>query len=140
MCLEGAPDGALAHRLLAAMDRSHQQIPPPQEISPAPILRVVLSILALLLALTQVDTHALLHNISLVPAWAFVLAFALHALIVLVLALRWTLAMRAYDAKIPTGDAIGLTFLGSLLNLTLPGAIAGDMARGWFSYRRGLPL
>lgn len=138
--LEGAPAGALAHFLFAAMDQLQQQSAPPQEYSPKPILRIVLSILAMLLALTQVDAHGLLENLSLIPLWAFALAFILHVAIVLVLAVRWSLTIRAYEARISGGDAIGMTFLGSLLNLTLPGAVAGDMARGWLGYRSGLSL
>ena len=123
--LEGAPAGALAHFLFAAMDQLQQQSAPPQEYSPKPILRIVLSILAMLLALTQVDAHGLLENLSLIPLWAFALAFILHVAIVLVLAVRGSLTIRAYEARISGGDAIGMTFLGSLLNLTLPGAVAG---------------
>jgi len=47
-------------------------------------------------------------------------------------ALRWWLLLRALDIRLPLKQAFLLTWIGNFFNTTLPGAVTGDLVKGYY--------
>ena len=96
------------------------------------ILRVLGTAAALAWIATRVDLGAAREALARIPATAFALATALVAANVVAGALRWRVVLRAYGAtRIPRlGALVRLYFVAFFYNNYLPGAVAGDVARG----------
>lgn len=52
-----------------------------------------------------------------------------------VIAWRWNLLLRAQEIRIPYRRAFGLTMIGFLFNLVIPGAVGGDVVKGYYITR-----
>src|SRR5215831_19922962 len=48
---------------------------------------------------------------------------------------RWNLLLRAQEIRIPYRRAFGLTMIGFLFNLVIPGAVGGDVVKGYYITR-----
>jgi uncharacterized membrane protein YbhN (UPF0104 family) len=96
------------------------------------ILRVLGTLAALVWIATRVDLAAAEHAIARISPLAFVAAAALVAGNVVAGAVRWRVLMHAYGAtRIPGLAAlVRLYFVAFFYNNYLPGAVAGDVARG----------
>ncbi|HEY0191998.1 MAG TPA: lysylphosphatidylglycerol synthase transmembrane domain-containing protein [Kofleriaceae bacterium] len=96
------------------------------------ILRVVITVGALVWIARRVDLGAARHAMARIPVYALLLAIALVAGNVVAGAVRWRVLMRAYGAtRIPGLAAlVRMYFAAFFYNNYLPGAVAGDVARG----------
>lgn len=95
-------------------------------------LRIAGTAAGLAFIATRVDLAAARAAFGRISIAAFALAIALVALNVVAGAIRWRAALRAYGAPaIPsTPTLIHLYFVAFFYNNYLPGAVAGDVARG----------
>ncbi len=48
---------------------------------------------------------------------------------------RWNLLLRAQDIQLPYRRAWGLTMIGMLFNVVIPGAVGGDLVKGYYITR-----
>ena len=96
------------------------------------IIRVVVTVGALVWIARRVDLAAAQQAMVRIPVYAFALAVALVAGNVVAGAVRWRMLMHAYGAtRIPGLAAlIRMYFVAFFYNNYLPGAVAGDVARG----------
>jgi uncharacterized membrane protein YbhN (UPF0104 family) len=62
------------------------------------------------------------------PSWAL-WACALNSLLVVGLALRWRIFLRAQGFQLPVWTILGLTWAGQFYNLVLPGSTGGDVVK-----------
>jgi uncharacterized membrane protein YbhN (UPF0104 family) len=68
--------------------------------------------------------------------WPTLLAMAcLLYLQCAVTAWRWNLLLRAQEIRIPYRRTFGLTMIGLLFNLVIPGAVGGDVIKGYYITR-----
>ena len=69
---------------------------------------------------------------------AFVLAFLLYYVGVLLAYTRWFLLVRALDLPCKLGDAVRLGMIGTLFNMVIPGAVGGDVVKAaYFAKSQG---
>jgi uncharacterized protein (TIRG00374 family) len=61
-----------------------------------------------------------------------VLALILAGLNLLVAAWRWIILLKARNLNIPFGYGISLYLIGTFFNYALPGAVSGDLVRGYY--------
>jgi len=64
-------------------------------------------------------------------SWA-VSAVLLYLVAQTLLASRWILLLRVHDVSITLFQAIKLTYLGLFYNNFMPGAVGGDLLKGWY--------
>jgi uncharacterized membrane protein YbhN (UPF0104 family) len=48
---------------------------------------------------------------------------------------RWNLLLRAQEIRLPYQRAFGLTMIGLLFNIAIPGAVGGDLVKGYYIMR-----
>jgi uncharacterized membrane protein YbhN (UPF0104 family) len=96
------------------------------------VIRVLGTVAALVWIATRVDLGAAQAALSRIPIATFGLAAALVAGIVIAGAARWRVLLGAYGAvRIPRfATLVRLYFVAFFYNNYLPGAVAGDVARG----------
>lgn len=68
------------------------------------------------------------------------ISFSLHALGLLISAIRWQILIRAQDDWVPIGFLVKSYLVGSFFNLFLPTRIGGDVVRIWDGSRRSKSL
>jgi len=66
------------------------------------------------------------------PLTLLLLVGTLAFVVVPLASLRWWLLLRAVDLEIPPLRAFFLTWIGNFFNVTLPGAISGDVVKGYY--------
>ncbi|MBU2644271.1 flippase-like domain-containing protein [bacterium] len=66
------------------------------------------------------------------PKVLFTLLFVLLVITIPLTALRWWLLLRAIQIKLPIKQAYLLTWIGNFFNTTLPGAVTGDLVKGYY--------
>jgi len=64
-------------------------------------------------------------------AWA-ISAVLLYLVAQTLLASRWILLLRVHEVRITLFQAIKLTYLGLFYNNFMPGAVGGDLLKGWY--------
>lgn len=96
------------------------------------VLRVAGTAAAIAWIATHVDLAAAKAAMATIPVATFAIAVALVALNVVIGAWRWRVVLRAYGATAipPTPRLVRLYFVAFFYNNYLPGAVAGDVARG----------
>ncbi len=52
---------------------------------------------------------------------------------------RWKYLLHAQDVLLPYGEAFSLTMIGALFNIVIPGAVGGDVMKGYYVSRRAGP-
>src|SRR5438270_7681862 len=68
--------------------------------------------------------------------WPMMLALAALAYSqIAITAWRWNLLLRAQDIQLPYTRAWGLTMIGMLFNVVIPGAVGGDLVKGYYITR-----
>lgn len=67
------------------------------------------------------------------------LAFALYAAGMLAAFVRWFALVRMIGVPIPLTDSLRLSFVGSLFNLVIPGAVGGDLVKAGYLARMDIP-
>ena len=70
-------------------------------------------------------------------------ALAVYTISQALLAVRWVQLLRVHGVIIPLAKAVQLTFLGLFYNNVMPGAVGGDLLKGWYVSRhsqKGLRL
>ncbi|PWU05449.1 MAG: hypothetical protein C5B51_14395 [Terriglobia bacterium] len=71
-----------------------------------------------------------------VAHWPLMLAIvALGYTQVAITACRWALLLRAQEIRLPLTQAWGLTMIGMLFNIVVPGAVGGDLIKGYYITR-----
>jgi glycosyltransferase 2 family protein len=66
------------------------------------------------------------------PIVFFTLLFVLLVIAIPLSAIRWWLLLRAIQIKLPIQRAYILTWIGIFFNATLPGAVTGDLIKGYY--------
>jgi len=66
------------------------------------------------------------------PKILFTLLFVLLVFSIPLTAFRWWLLLRAIQIKLPLRRAYSLTWIGNFFNTTLPGAVTGDLVKGYY--------
>jgi glycosyltransferase 2 family protein len=102
-------------------------------------LKAGVSAALLWLMLRHQDFGALLGQIAAVSPGALLAAFALAALGVVALALRWLEILRALGAPRKLRMAVPLILIGRFFSQALPSGMGGDVMRVWLSVKAGLP-
>lgn len=66
-------------------------------------------------------------------------AFVLYALGMMAAFVRWFGLVRMIGVPIPLADSLRLSFVGSLFNLVIPGAVGGDLVKAGYLARMDIP-
>ncbi len=66
------------------------------------------------------------------PKILFSLLFVLLVFSIPLTAFRWWLLLRAIQIKLPLRRAYSLTWIGNFFSATLPGAVTGDLVKGYY--------
>lgn len=66
-------------------------------------------------------------------------AFLLHCLGVSIAFVRWFALVRILGIQMPFLDSLRLSFVGSLFNLIIPGAVSGDLVKAAYLLRMNIP-
>jgi glycosyltransferase 2 family protein len=72
------------------------------------------------------------------PAW-LAIGFAVKALTIPLASERWRAVARAAGGAMEFGVGLKLMAASLFLGQALPGAVGGDIVRGWMTHRQGLP-
>ncbi len=67
------------------------------------------------------------------------LAFVLYSIGMLAAFVRWFGLVRMIGVRIPLADSLRLSFVGSLFNLVIPGAVGGDLVKAGYLARKDIP-
>ena len=95
----------------------------------AGLARLALSVLILALLAFWLDAEAIVRQLAGTDPLLGVIALALVQVQIAGSALRWRLAAAMRDTEIPLGRAVREYYVASLLNVVLPGGVAGDVTR-----------
>ncbi len=101
----------------------------------SPFLKGLLGvgILAWMISSGKIDLHQLGRSLA---HWALMLAIlALAYAQILITAWRWRLLLRAQEIPLSFNRAWGLTMIGALFNVAIPGAVSGDLIKGYYITR-----
>ena len=93
------------------------------------LLRLALSVLLLALLALWLDAAAVVEQLAGLDPLAAFIALALVQVQILGSALRWRLAAAMRGVAIPIGRSVREYYVASLLNMVLPGGVAGDVTR-----------
>ncbi len=104
------------------------------------LIKLTISVLLIVLLMSQVDTLALVQNIAeLAPEMALI-SFVIILLQVIPAVQRWIAVLHAIGGNLSFWHGCRLFFIGVFFNQTLPSAIGGDAVRIFFVYRAGMSL
>jgi uncharacterized membrane protein YbhN (UPF0104 family) len=96
------------------------------------VARVVVPALVFGYLFTRIDARALLGSLRALPISALLGALALFTLALTIGFIRWRALLSAYGAKtLPSYPESGRIFCGAILYNLLPGAVGGDLYRGY---------
>lgn len=104
------------------------------------LVRIAVTILCFAALYAYIDPAELWAHLSRLTAGVLLIALALHSLIILLLAWRWSCIVRALGGVARFGLALRLTFVTAFFNLVLPLSIAGDLGRVWLARDAGVDL
>lgn len=101
------------------------------------VAKIAVSIGLLAWIVGYIDREALTARLT-GALWPWLLAgFAVKSLTVPLAALRWRAAGAMAGARMGVMDALRVTFASLFLGQALPGAVGGDIVRGWLTTRLG---
>jgi uncharacterized membrane protein YbhN (UPF0104 family) len=103
-------------------------------------VRVLFACACIVVVLELADATEIGKTIATLSLSALLMAFGLHAAIIVVLSWRWALIVRGLDSEVPFMLAVRATFTSTVLNLTLPTSVGGDVGRVWFGKLQGIPV
>ncbi len=96
------------------------------------ILKCVVSLSIIAWFLTQkTSLSAIIHEIDSAALFWLAAAFSLHALGLLISAVRWQILIKAHGDSVPLGFLTGSYLVGMFFNMFLPTRIGGDFVRIW---------
>lgn len=98
---------------------------------------VTVGVLAWLL--WRADWGGLAARIADASPWWLAAGFVIKGLTVPLAAERWRIVAAAAGAAFDRWTGLKLMLAGLFLGQALPGAVGGDVVRGWLTYRHGLP-
>ena len=93
---------------------------------------LAVALAALLLLAYRTPKHDFHQAIVQVDWFWAVIAVVLYAIAQTGLAPRWVLLLRAQGVNISIFQAVKLTYLGLFYNNMMPGAVGGDLLKGWY--------
>lgn len=101
----------------------------------SPVLKVLLGvgILAWMIRSGKVDLHQLAGSLAHWPLMLGILALCYCQ--VVITTWRWRMLLHAQDIPLSFGRAWGLTMIGTLFNIAIPGAVSGDLVKGYYITR-----
>ncbi len=102
--------------------------------------RALIAIASVIIILQIADVAGIGHAIASLTLPALALALVMHATIIMALAWRWAMLVRATGSEVTYPLAIRMTFVSTVLNLVLPTSIGGDVSRVWFGKQQGMAL
>jgi len=95
-------------------------------------LKCAISLSIIAWFLTQKTSLAdILREIGRASPWLLAFAFSLHAVGLLISAIRWRILIRAQGDSVPLGFLAGSYLVGMFFNMFLPSRIGGDVVRIW---------
>jgi glycosyltransferase 2 family protein len=94
-------------------------------------LALTLTIIGYLIKSGRLNLHRLLAFVD-APQVLLSLLLVLLILIIPLAAVRWWLLLRAIEIRLPLRWAYLLTWIGNFFNTTLPGAVTGDLVKGYY--------
>ena len=100
-----------------------------------PVLKVLFgaAIVAWMVSSGKLNLAAVARSLA---AWPMVLTMlALGYFQVVLTAWRWSLLLRAQEIRLSFRQAWGLTMIGMLFNVVIPGAVGGDLIKGYYIAR-----
>lgn len=100
-------------------------------------IAVTVGVLALLL--TQADWERLSDRLAHASPGLLALGFAAKAMTVLFAAERWRMIGRPVGVRLSPGLSLRLVIASLFFGQVLPGALGGDVVRGWLTWRSGQP-
>ncbi len=100
-------------------------------------ITVTLGVLALLLS--QADWVRLSERISHASPWLLALGFAIKAMTIPFAAERWRMIGKSVGVRLSAGLSLRLMMVSLFFGQVLPGALGGDLVRGWLTWRSGQP-
>lgn len=103
-------------------------------------VKAIVSGLLIWWLLARIDPAPVLEGLSRVSPGLLGAAFVAQMLAAGLLALRWAAVSRRLETPLRLARAVRLTLIGLFFSQTLPSTIGGDVARGWFLYRDGVPF
>jgi uncharacterized membrane protein YbhN (UPF0104 family) len=103
-------------------------------------VRLLVAIACIFLVIRISDTAAIWHAISTLDGKSLAVALALHAVIIVVLARRWMVLIHSLGSGIDYTAALRMTFVSTVLNLTLPTSVGGDVGRVLLGRQQGVTL
>jgi uncharacterized membrane protein YbhN (UPF0104 family) len=92
-------------------------------------LRLGAAVAVLAVVVWRVGTGPFLDGLRLVDGWSIAWACGITAITTLCCAWRWHLVSRGLEVEVPMRTAVAAYYRSQLLNLTLPGGVAGDVHR-----------
>ncbi|WP_413207566.1 lysylphosphatidylglycerol synthase transmembrane domain-containing protein [Rhodospirillum sp. A1_3_36] len=95
------------------------------------VLSVFLCLALLVWLVNAVDTAKVLSSLAAVPPGKVFLALLIVQVQVVLSAIRWRFTASRLDHRISLPHAVGEYYVGSFLNLVLPGGMAGDAVRAY---------
>lgn len=103
-------------------------------------LQLVLAAAFIIGVLTLVRPGAFAEQLTSISLSALLVTMVLQALIIMLLALRWQVLIRASGARVGFWPAFRMTTHATVMNLTLPTSVGGDVARVAFGQDAGVSL
>ncbi len=102
--------------------------------------RALIAAASVFVILQIADAASIAQSIARLSVPALVVALAVHVIIILALAWRWAILVRATGSGIGCTIAVRMTFVSTVLNLTLPTSVGGDIGRAWLGHRQGMAI
>lgn len=104
------------------------------------VLRMLSAALIIFVVVRIADPAGIWQAMSTLATSSLVTSVCLHATIVMALAWRWAVLVRATGPGVSYATALRVTFVSTALNLTLPTSVGGDIGRVWLGKRHGVAL
>ena len=95
------------------------------------VARVLITLVLLAFLLSRVEGEAVLLAIRQAKGGYVLLAVLLYLGAILSNALKWGVLLRAQGVDVPWSALLRYTFVGLFFNNLLPGAVGGDLMRGY---------
>lgn len=104
------------------------------------MLRALSAVVLIFVVVQLADPAGIWRAMSALSTASLLTALCLHVTIVLALAWRWSLLVSALGPGVNYVTALRVTFVSTVLNLTLPTSVGGDIGRVWLGKRHGVAL
>jgi uncharacterized protein (TIRG00374 family) len=96
------------------------------------VIRSSVAIVALAWVFHGQDWSQLVDSFSRLNIWYFILALGIYTATQILIALRWSLLLRAQRIYVAFWTIVRLHFLGLFYNNFMPGSVGGDFLKAWY--------